>query len=1099
MKRILAGLVFGALLTHGAAAFAQLSTAQLDGRVTDESEAVLPGSTVTVTQTDTGFTRTVVTNADGSYVLPNLPTGPYRLEVSLQGFRSYVQTGIVLQVGGTPTVNVVLPLGGLEESVTVEAASPLVDVRSAGISEVVENERILELPLQGRQVTSLLVLAGASVQQGVNVMRTVNGGVRISVGGGLSYGVTYVLDGAMHTNPQDNLNLPLPFPDALQEFSVATSGLSAQNGVHSGASVNAVTKSGTNRFSGSAFEFFRDKRFNATDPFAQIGDDGERLDDGLSRHQFGGTLGGPIIRDRLFFFSAYQGTRVRSTPAANIAWVPTPAMLAGDFTQFASPACNNGRQVSLRAPFANNRVDPARFSPAAMKVTELLPTPTDPCGQVTFGIPNDTNEWQGVGKVDYQWTPNHTVFGRYLHTFVDELPVWEPGEPDANILATRQMGRDRTALAQSFTVGDTVTLGSNMVNSLRVAYNKTAIESVRAPWFDAPSLGINAYTAFPGKMLLSITGGFNIGHASGVNSDLRNQMYQVGDDFTLVRGNHQFTVGANVSYWDSHQELNARSPGTYSFNGNATGLGLADFLTGQLFRLEQSDPQILEMNQTYIGLFAQDSWRAADRVTVNAGFRWEPYLGQNVTNVAIPNFSIDRFRAGTRSTVYVNAPAGLLYPGDAGYPSGRSGLNKQWANVSPRVGVAWDVTGDGRTAVRSSYAYTYDFPPGDYQYVNAGAAPFANRLRVQAVSFDDPYATFPGGNPFPFPSPPPSTAEFPFFGAFGTIDPDINSPRVQTWNVTLEQQVGPDWGVSASYLGSYSDRLWGLVAVNPGLFMGLGRCTINGVSYATCTTNANLDRRRALYQENPAEAQYLSSIDEHSDVGTQDYRALKLSARRRAASGVSLTGNYTWAYCMGNSTPESSAQFSTGYLKPDDPGFDRGNCDTSRTHIGNVTVGVQTPQFDNAALRAVASNWRVSGIVSARSGNWLTVTTNQDIAGTGISGQRVNLVSDDVYGDKTLTNYLNRAAFELPAPGTLGDLRAGSIRGPGFWTVDLGLSRLVGVGGPHTLEFRVEAFNLLNNFNWGSPATNFDSGQFGRINSAAGDPRVMQFAVKYAF
>jgi hypothetical protein len=214
---------------------------------------------------------------------------------------------------------------------------------------------------------------------------------------------------------------------------------------------------------------------------------------------------------------------------------------------------------------------------------------------------------------------------------------------------------------------------------------------------------------------------------------------------------------------------------------------------------------------------------------------------------------------------------------------------------------------------------------------------------------------------------------------------------------------------------------------------------------------------------------------------------------------VSLSGNYTWAYCVGNSTPESSAQFSTGYLKPDDPSFDRGNCNTSRTHIGNVTVGVQTPQFDNPALRVVASNWRVSGIIGARSGSWLTVTTNQDIAGTGISGQRVNLVSDDVYGDKTLTNYLNRAAFELPAAGTLGDLRLGSIRGPGFWTVDLGLSRLVGFRGPHTMEFRVEAFNLLNNFNWGDPTTNFDSGQFGRITTNGGTPRIMQFAVKYAF
>ncbi|MGH2400201.1 MAG: carboxypeptidase regulatory-like domain-containing protein, partial [bacterium] len=356
-----------------APAFAEASagkqaTAEMSGTVRDESGAVLPGVTVTATQTDTGFTRTVVTDGTGAYVMPNLPTGPYRLEVSLQGFRTYVQTGIVLQVAATPTINAVLAVGNLEETVSVEAAAPLVDVRSAGISEVVENERILELPLQGRQVTDLIVLAGAAVQTGSASNRSMQGGVAVAVAGGQSFGVAYLLDGAMHNDPQNNLNLPLPFPDALQEFSVATSGLSAQHGMHSGAAVNAVTKSGTNSLHGNVFEFLRDKRFNATDPFAGIGPDGKRKDDGLQRSQFGGTLGGPIMRDTLFFFGGYQGTSIRQTPSANISYVPTAAMLAGDFTDFASPACNGGRQVTLRAPFVSNRVSPALFSPAAVNM-----------------------------------------------------------------------------------------------------------------------------------------------------------------------------------------------------------------------------------------------------------------------------------------------------------------------------------------------------------------------------------------------------------------------------------------------------------------------------------------------------------------------------------------------------------------------------------------------------------------------------------------------------------------------------------------------------------------------------------------------------------
>ncbi|PYR81067.1 MAG: hypothetical protein DMF87_06670 [Acidobacteria bacterium] len=292
-------------------AWAQIATAELNGRVTDESGAVLPGATVTVTQTATGLVRTVVTESTGTYLISNLPTGPYRLEVMLQGFRTYVQTGIVLQVGATPTINAVLALGALEEAVTVEAAAPLVDVRSAGISNVVEQERIVELPLQGRQVTDLLVISGAAVQTGSVSSRGFPGGVNISVAGGLPTGVGYTLDGAVHNNPQQNTNLPLPFPDALQEFRVATSGLSAQNGVHSGAAVNAITKSGTNRFSGNAFEFLRDHRFNAISPFAAKDPDGKPQDDGLKRSQFGGTLGGPIVKDKLFFFGAYQGTVLR--------------------------------------------------------------------------------------------------------------------------------------------------------------------------------------------------------------------------------------------------------------------------------------------------------------------------------------------------------------------------------------------------------------------------------------------------------------------------------------------------------------------------------------------------------------------------------------------------------------------------------------------------------------------------------------------------------------------------------------------------------------------------------------------------------------------
>ena len=1086
--------VLGLLLTSGAA-WAQ-STGELAGRVSDESGAVLPGVTVTATQTDTAFTRTVVTDGEGAWVMPNMPTGPYRLEVSLQGFRTYLQTGIVLQVGATPTLNAELAVGNLEETVSVEAATPIVDVRSAGISDVVENERIVELPLQGRQVTDLIVLAGAAVQTGTASSRSMQGGVSISVAGGLSFGVSYLLDGAMHNDPQNNSNLPMPFPDALQEFSVATSGLSAQNGMHSGASVNAVTKSGTNALHGNAFEFLRDRRFNATPVFASINPaTGKRRDDGLQRNQFGGTLGGPIMRDKLFFFGAYQGTALRVTPSDNIAYVPTAAMMAGDFTAFASPACNGGRQIALRAPFVNNQINPAAFSPAAVNLAKRLPSTTHPCGETKYSATQDADEGQGVGRIDYQWNANHSLFGRYMVTTVSK-PA--PLTKSDNILASGTPGIDN--LAQSAAFGDTVVFGSNMVNSLRFAFNRTSITRGNPPFFDPHALGSDVYSYNPGEMVLSVTGGFNISAGTASGGFFTTNASQISDDVTMVRGNHQIALGASVAYWKMNFLTHARSGGDWAFTGQLTGLGLADFLTGRVGRLEHGGPGYLPMNQWHIGLYTQDTWRMTSRVTLNAGLRWEPYFGQTVENNAISNFSMDNFRKNVESTVFLNAPAGLIYPGDVGYPEGRSGLHKQWMNFSPRVGLAWDVRGDGQTALRSSYGLAYDFPTAEYHNINAQAPPFGNRSLVEDPPglFDAPYRHI-GGDPHPFVT----NANTPYipFGAFGAIDPDINSPRVQSWNVTVEQQIGQAWGASVSYLGSHSDRLWNQVAINPGVFLGLGPCTLQGVAYPVCTTNANLNQRRvfSLSGENRAAAAFIGNLDLHTDIGSQNYRGLKLSFRRRAASGVSLNGNYTLSRCFGDATGGGFPQLASGYTDPSNPAFDRGYCEQDRRHLASLTAGAQTPEFDGAVLRALASGWRVSGIFSARSGSPLTVIAGGDRAFTGLQQQRAEQVLDDPYGDNTLLTYLNPAAFAQPAAGTLGDHQRNSIRGPGRWDVDMALSRLVGFGGTQTLEFRVEAFNLFNHFNWGNPGLNLAAGTFGRIQSQQGSPRILQFGIKYGF
>jgi len=641
--------------------------------------------------------------------------------------------------------------------------------------------------------------------------------------------------------------------------------------------------------------------------------------------------------------------------------------------------------------------------------------------------------------------------------------------------------------------------GSNTVNAVRVAFNRTSINRGNPSFFDPKALGSNVYSYNPGEMVMTVTGGFNISAGTATLGVFETNATQVSDNLTTVRGDHQLAVGGDVAFWKMNFLTHARSGGNWTFNGQLVGLGLADLMMGRVARLEHGGPGALPMNQWHVGLYAQDTWRATSRVTVNAGLRWEPYFGQNVLNNALSSFSMDNFKNNVTSKVFLKAPAGMIYPGDAGYPAGQTGLNKQWFNLSPRAGIAWDVLGDGRTAIRSSYGLAYDFPTAEYHNINAQAPPFGNRSIIEDPTglFDDPYRQF-GGDPHPIVTS--ANTDYVAYGAFGTLDPDINSPRVQSWNVTVEQQIGTAWGASASYLGTHSDRLWNQVAINPGVFMGLGPCVLGGVSYPVCTTSANLDQRRVFSQSgiNPAAAAKIGNLDLHTDIGVQNYRGLKLSLRRRGT--LSVNGNYTLSRCFGDATTGGFPQLASGYTDPSNPEFDRGYCDQDRRHLAVVTVGVQTPTFDQRAARIIASDWRVSGIVNARSGSPLNVIAGGDRAFTGLQQQRPQRVLDDPYpATKTLAQYLNPAAFAQPTPGTLGNSERNGVRGPGFWAVDVALSRTVAFSQSQNVELRLETFNLLNNFNWGNPGLNLAAGTFGRITTQAGAPRILQFGVKYGF
>jgi hypothetical protein len=1126
MKRILRGVLFSvpvllvALLLTGVVLRAQTgSTAQITGTVRDSSGGVLPGADVTATQTETGFKRTVVTESNGGYTLSNLPIGPYRLEVSLSGFRSYARTGIVLQVNSNPVLDVALQLGDLAETVTVAAAAPLVETRNPGVGTVIENERIEELPLNGRNVADLVTIAGAAVRPegaaGSSSSRSFQGdrgGAAIAVAGGLTFGVAFVLDGAVHNNPYDNLNLPLPFPDAIEEFRVETSALNAQNGFHSGAAVNGVTKSGTNSLHGDLFEFSRNHRFNATSPFAAINPaTGKRRDDGLNRNQFGGTLGGPIVKDKMFFFGAYQGTRTAEAPADLISFIPTAAMLAGDFTQVASAACNTRGAITLGGGFVNNQINPSLLSPAAVAIAKKLPTTTDPCGRITYSRTRNIDEKQAIAKVDYQFTQNHSIFGRYMATtFFYEPPLSET--PD-NILVTTVGGRDN--LAQSLAFGDTQVLSNATVNAIRFAYNRTGIHRTHTDFFSFPDVGVNMYSYLPHYSLLAVTGGFNLGGGTENDATFKTNSYAFSDDLTLVRGNHQWGMGATFSMWDSLSRANVRSPGTFSFDGGVTGLGLADFLIGRPFTLIQSAPNTLDMKQNYFGTYIQDTWRVSNRVTLNYGVRWDPYFPQQLVNGAIYNFSPEAYKAGKRSTVFPGAPPGFTYPGDAGFPNGQAGVDKQWATFGPRVSMAWDPTGDGKTSIRAAYGLGSEFTNGQFYINTSNAPPWGSEVRLTRPnigSFDNPFQGIAVPNIFPITFD--KNAPFSLNGPYLVPPSDLKTTHVHSWNVSVQRQFGADLAVSASYLGNRANNLWDVVTGNPGTIPGggsaTGPCTINTVTgpqtVANCST-ASLDSRRELTQVDPNVGRLIGFLDYFTDHGYQKYNGMLLSVQKRAGDGYSVNANYTLSKCEGLPTQGGTTpNVASGYSRPvsliNPPSdadarldADLGPCDTDRRHIFNLSMTATTPNFAGAA--SVLSDWRLSGVFRASSGSPFSVTTGLDRALTGNPGVQRASVAGDPYL-KTGTTWLNPASFSQPALGTFGNSGRNQFYGPGAKTVDLSLVRSFRFAEGHRVEARLEAFNAFNWVRLNNPTSAVNNANFGKILGSS-DPRIMQFALKYTF
>ena len=1112
--------VFWALLLTAAAMWAQ-GTAQINGTVKDAAGLGVPGAEIKATQTATGAVRTVTSSSDGAYVLQNLPIGPYMLEVTRAGFSKYVQTGIVLQVDGNPTVDAALKVGAVTEQVTVQADAALVETHSTGVGTVVDNQRVLEMPLNGRNVTELIYLAGLSTIGGAN------GGflnsnrnyptVMISVTGGVANWIQFNWDGAGHNDAYNSLNLPLAFPDALQEFKVESSALPAQYGQHASANVNVVTKSGGNEFHGDGFEFLRNNDFNARDSFALSRDP-------IKRNQWGGTVGGRIIRNKLFFFAGYQNTILHTTPSSIFTYIPTTAMLAGDFTTFASPACNNGKQLNASAAsgFVGNKISPSRFDPAAVKIASILPTgSTDPCGKVAYSLPFGQNEKMVVGRVDWQQSDKHSLYFRPFATNL-ALPATYDGK---NAITANSYKKNYRVFAVA--LGDTYLFGSNIVNAFHLGANRSEATTTPDNFYSWLQLGVNAPYQGTINPRFTVTGGngysFNTGAA--VVNDNGGPSFNINDDVSWVRGTHQFGFGGAYNHTLLNYASATNSGGTFAFNGTATGgLGWADFMLGQAATWKQGNFQTYLYNrQNYVSLYAQDSWKVTSRLTVNYGVRWEPFFAFSNKNGYFDHFDPALFAANVHSTLYPNAPAGIIFPGDPQWaPGGNKIANNRYGTLLPRLGVVWDPRGNGKTSVRASIGMFTDRGALYSMSAMAQDSPYGTAIQLTNAQLSNPWANYPGGNPLPYVLS--KTSTFAPFGSFITDNFNWKPTWVNQFNLSIQHQFGDNWLVTANYVGNTTSHLITEGQINASQFLGLSACTINGVNYAVCSTTANTSQRRLLNLQNPAQGQYYGIISTTDDGGTASYNALFFQAQKRLGHGVTILSNYTWSHCISDLWNGNPGNNGASAVTPLNRRNDRGNCNLSdQRQLLNLSIVATTPKFTNRALRILASDWQVAPIVKIKSAQFYTVgigTVDQALNGEG--GQRATIVpgvSPYVTNRNACTNtpciaWGNPAAFALPALGTLGNVSNFAEKGPGVFQFDLSLSRTFPVWGEHrTLQIRAEAFNLPNHLNPAAPGgtvgtpTSFNitsdisgtSGLQGATGLQDGDYRVIQLAAKFVF
>ncbi len=1081
-----------------------VAVVEVDGHVTDPTGQAIVGAQVKITETGKHEVHTSVTDNTGRFALQELPPGAYRLDVSFAGFKTYVQTGIVLQVGSNPGINVRMQIGAVTDSVEVVSNAGMVETRDSAIAQVIDTQRLLDLPFNGRNLTSVLsdgggatstmTLNGGDLTGSKNIQGTAGGSGQFSVAGSQANGINFLLDGGDNNDAFSNVNLPIPFPDAVQELNVQTSALPPQYGLHPGGTVNVVTKSGANAFHGDLFEFFRNGDLNGRPKGDAYGSQPPR--DSIKRNQFGGTAGGRIIKDKLFFFGGYQGTRQRSDPTQNTAYTPTAAALNGDFSVLDGAKSNGGCLATARTlknpsgtPYPNNQIPVSTFDPAGLKLASTyLPLSPNPCGLYTFGYPANNPDDQWIGRVDYIVSPKQTFYGRYfIYDYLAEV-IFD----GHNALTTGAPGnQDRS---QTMTIGDTYSISPTAVNALHMTFDRRRDNRGDAPNLFSPvSLGVNMYNAVPNYTQLSVSSysgsGFNIGCGTCALANFDINTYQLADDFTLIRGKHQIMIGFDGRKDQFNSYNNQQSNGQFTFNGGISGDGLADLLIGRF----DGSPGLTDGNvisdylrQTVIAAYVQDSFHVSPRFSINYGVRWEPSVPSYDKYGRGNQFSWPLFLQNWHSSEYPTAPAGLIFSKDSQDCCGDAFTASHWATFSPRLGMVWDPKGDAKQTIRVSIAMMHDTTELFYPERWTTNAPYVSSTQITTGVFSNPWASVAGGNPFPGNTVFPATA-----GVYVSVPPNLKVQYMINYNISYQRELKKDWLVTVNYLGSLTRHIWGSTDANYEMYTG---------STATSTA-ANANQRRLTYLVNPVTGAAYGDIQQSDDGGNAEYNGLLASLNKRFSHNFTILSNYTYSHCV-SSWDFAGELAGVIYQNPLNRATgERGNCGFDHRQVFNTSIVVTSPGLGTGALKAITADWSLAPAGSLFTGNPIQLTDGgKDISLSGQGLDRPNVVlPDQVYGSpKSLSGWFNPLAFAVQPAGTFGNLGRNAIYGPGQINWDMSLIRHFRFRERWRLDFRAEFFNIMNHANWNNPTTSNTSSTFGEITGFGG-PRNIQFSTKLFF